>query len=176
MSMPSNLLKLLNGLVIVLSIALCAMLLLVRLPGMELLGIGPNWLLIWVVSWSIKRTVWQGLLAGVTLGLIHDGMTAVYPSHILSLVLVGVLTASLRRQLYLQENLISVVLIVFFMVIVAETAIAIQYSLVYVRPLREIWQDYQRIAIASATLSSLWAPALYYPLNQWWTNLRKLEK
>jgi rod shape-determining protein MreD len=116
------------------------------------------------------------LLAGVTLGLIHDGMTAVYPSHILSLVLVGVLTASLRRQLYLQENLISVVLIVFFMVIVAETAIAIQYSLMYLRPLKEIWQDYLRIAIASATLSSLWAPALYYPLNQWWAKLRKLEK
>jgi rod shape-determining protein MreD len=147
-----------------------------RLPGMELLEISPNWLLIWVVTWSVKRTVWQGLLAGVVLGLIHDGMTTAYPSHVFSLVLVGVFTACLQKQKYLREDFISVALIVFFMVIVAEGAIAIQYSLEKIRPLSEILLSYQRIAIISALITSLWAPAVYYPLVRWWDNLRRLAK
>jgi hypothetical protein len=35
--------------------------------------------------------------------------------------------------------------------------------------LPDIWMQHQRIALSSAILSSLWAPALYYPLNRWWT-------
>jgi cell shape-determining protein MreD len=31
------------------SVMLCILILPTRLPGMELLGIGPNWLLIWLV-------------------------------------------------------------------------------------------------------------------------------
>ena len=80
---------------------------------MELLGVGPHWLLIWVVAWSVKRTMWQGALAGLVLGLLQDAMTAPHPTHTLSLIVVGVLTARLQKQRYLQEDIISVALIVF---------------------------------------------------------------
>ena len=39
----------LNWCVTVGSVLLCTLILLTRFPGMELLGVGPNWLLIWVV-------------------------------------------------------------------------------------------------------------------------------
>jgi rod shape-determining protein MreD len=171
--------QILNGLIICASALLCACLTFVRLPGMELLGIAPNWLLIWTVSWSLKRSVFQGILAGLALGMIQDGMTsapASGPSHVLSLVLVGFLTAKLQKQRYLKEDFISVALIVFVMSIVAEAAIAVQHILHHIRAPEEIWLDYQRISLSSAILSSLWAPVLYYPLNRWWEKLKALER
>lgn len=147
-----------------------------RLPGMELLGISPNWLLIWVVAWSVKRTVWHGAVAGVALGYIYDGLSTASPSHIFSLFSVGVLTASLQKQKYIGEDFISVALIVFFMTIVAETTFAVQYLWLKIAPLSQIWQQYQRIAIASAIINSLWSPAFYYPCDRWWSRVRYLEK
>lgn len=147
-----------------------------RLPGMELLGISPNWLLIWVVAWSVKRTVWHGAVAGVALGYIYDGLSTASPSHIFSLFSVGVLTASLQKQKYIGEDFISVALIVFFMTIVAETTFAIQYLWLKIVPLSQIWQQYQRITIASAIINSLWSPAFYYPCDRWWSRVRHLEK
>ena len=157
-----------NGLVIGGSIAVCLLLSPTRLPGTELLGIGTNWVLIWVVVWSINRTVFQGIMAGLVLGLIQDGLTGAYPSHVFGLVLVGFLTARLQKQRYIQEDFISVALIVFVMAILAETVTAIQYFVVKMRPLEEINRDYQQLVLSSAILSSLWAPVLYYPLNYWW--------
>ena len=69
----------------------------------------------------------------------------------------------------------SVALIVFGMAVLTETVLALQISLdrlvteesLY-PPLGEIWLYHQRVALSSAILSSLWAPALYYPLNRWW--------
>ncbi len=159
--------KWLNGLITTGSVVLCLLLTPTRLPGVELLGVGPNWPLIWVVAWSLKRTLWDGILAGLALGLIQDGMIGSYPIHMIALVLVGFLSARLQKPRYIQEDFISVALVVFGMVIVAETIIAISYSLGG-RPLTEIWQQYQRLVLASAILSSLWAPVLYYPLNRWW--------
>lgn len=153
------------------SVLLCLLILPTRLPGMELAGIGPNWLLIWVVAWSVKRTIFQGALAGLTLGLIQDGMTADYPSHVLSLVVVGVLTARLRKERYIQEDFISVALIAFGMAVIAETVTAIQYSFLGDRSLVEIWTYHQLIALSSAILSSLWAPVIYFPLNRWWQQM-----
>ena len=83
--------------VTVASVLVCLMLLPSRIPGMELLGVGPHWLLIWVVAWSVKRTMWQGALAGLVLGLLQDAMTAPHPTHTLSLIVVGVLTARLQK-------------------------------------------------------------------------------
>jgi len=105
------------------------MLMLTDLPGMELVGIGPNWLLIWVVAWSVKRTAWQGVLAGVGLGWVQDGMTVVQPSHVFSLALVGLLTASLQKQRYIQEDFISVAMIVFAMTVIGEIVRALQFCL-----------------------------------------------
>lgn len=147
----------------------------VRLPGMDLLGLGPNWLLIWVVAWSVKRTPLQGAIAGLALGLIQDGMTNPYPSHAIALACVGTISARIKKQRYIQEDFISVALIVFGMAVVAETVMAIQFGILRDRQLAEIWTDYQRIALASAILSSLWAPVVYYPLNLWWKRINLQE-
>lgn len=166
------------------SVLLCLFILPVRLPGMQLLGVSPNWLLIWVVAWSVKRSPWQGAVAGLVLGLIQDGMTAPHPTHALSLAIVGFLTARLQKQRYVQEDFISVALIVFGMAVIAETVTALQFSLsgfggnsaLASRNLSEIWTYHQRIALSSAILSSLWAPAVYYPLNRWWEQMNIQEQ
>lgn len=157
------------------SVIICSMILLLRLPGMELLGIGPNWLLIWIVAWSLQRSIIEGGVAGLTLGLIQDGMTGFNPSHVIPLVFVGILTARLQKQRYIQEDFISVALIVFFMAIVAETIMAIQFGIVGDRPLVEIWTHYQRVALSSAIISSLWAPVVYFPLKHLWKLAESLD-
>ncbi|HEY9895733.1 MAG TPA: rod shape-determining protein MreD [Candidatus Sericytochromatia bacterium] len=165
-----------NATVTIGSLLLCLLLLPTRLPGMELAGIGPNWLLIWVVAWSVNRTMFQGALAGLVLGLIQDGMTAPTPTHTLSLMAVGVLTARLRKGRYIQEDFISVALIAFGTAVIAETVMAIQYSFQAERSLVEIWNYHQLIALSSAILSSLWAPVVYFPLNRWWQWVENLEQ
>ena len=166
----------LDRLIIVGSVLACCLLLMVRFPGTSLLGIGPNWLLIWMVVWSVKRNTYEIVVAAIALGLIQDGMSSPYPSHVLSLVVVGMLTAKVNKQKYFREDFISIALVVFAMAIVAETIIAIQYSLQVLRPLSEIWMQYQRTAVSSAIISSLWTPIAYLPLNWWWKKLRQLEE
>lgn len=168
--------QMLNWAVTVASVLCCLLILPTRLPGMELLGIAPNWLLIWVVAWSLKRTAFQGALAGLALGLIQDGLTAPEPTHVLSLALVGILTGQIQKQRYIQEDFISVALIVFGMAVVGETVTALQYSFIGDRNLAEIWADHQRIALSSAILSSLWAPVVYFPLNRWWESMNFVEQ
>jgi rod shape-determining protein MreD len=165
-----------NWLVIGTSATLCLLMLPTRLPGMELLGIGPHWLLIWVVAWSVKRNAWQGAIAGITLGLIQDGLTAADPSHVFSLALVGILTARMQKARYIQEDFISISLIVFGMVIVSETVNALQYGFLGFGNLADIWNEHQRIALSSAILSSLWAPVICYPLTLWWDQLKRLDQ
>jgi rod shape-determining protein MreD len=138
---------------------------------MELLGVGPNWFLIGVVIWSLKHKVLSSIIAGLTMGLLQDSMSSRYPSHVVVLVLVGFITARLQR--HIKEDLITIVLLVFILTLVAEATIALQYALMELRPIEEIWLDYQRIALSSAMLSSLWTPAFYYPLNAWWEKLQQ---
>lgn len=168
--------QIINWVVTIGSVILCLMVLPTRLPGMELLGIAPNWLLIWVVAWSLKRNALQGALAGLALGLIQDGMTSPHPTHVLSLAFVGILTGRIQKQRYIQEDFISVALIVFGMAVVGETVTAMQYSILGDRSLTEIWADHQRIALSSAILSSLWAPVVYYPLSRWWEQINLIEQ
>jgi rod shape-determining protein MreD len=175
--------RVINWGVTALSVLVCILLLPTRFPGMELLGVGPNWLLIWVVAWSVKRPAWQGAIAGLVLGSIQDGMTAASPSHVLSLVIVGVLTARIQKQRFLQEDFISIALIVFGMAVLAETITALQFSVqawlsdraAAPAALSRIWYYHQRIALSSAILSSLWSPVIYYPLNRWWERTRAVE-
>ena len=171
---------LLNWTVVVGSLGLCLLILTVRLPGLELLGIAPNWLLIWVVCWSVKRSMVQSLLAGVTLGWLQDGMTNPVPTHALSLAVVGILTARLHKTRYLQEDFISIALIIFGMTILAETIMGWQFAFPelnqniaifldkFVLTLAHQWTYHQQRALASAIVSSLWGPVVYYPLNRWW--------
>jgi len=147
-----------------------------RLPGMNILGVGPNWLLIWIVAWSISRSAFESAIAGIVLGLLQDSLTASFPTHALGLAIAGVLTARLQQRRFIREDLISIALIIFGFAIVTETAVAMQLTLQKIfdsdnalyAHLGSIWQHYQRVALSSAILSSLWAPALYYPLKRWW--------
>ncbi|MGB3612588.1 MAG: rod shape-determining protein MreD, partial [Elainellaceae cyanobacterium] len=123
--------RLLDWVVIVGSVSICALVLPIRFTGIELLGTGPNWLLIWVVAWSLKRSPLQGGLAGLCLGFVQDGMSMAQPTHALGLALAGMLTARLQKQRYIQEDFISVAMIVFAMAIIVETTTAIQFSVEY---------------------------------------------
>lgn len=171
-----------NWIVIVLSVLLCLLILPTRLPGMDILGVGPNWLLIWVVAWSISRTPFEGAVAGVVLGFLQDGLTAPFPTHALGLAIAGYITARLSQRRFLQEDLISVALVVFGLAIVTETAMAAQLTVRHMfgdeslyADLGSIWRYHQRVSLSSAILSSLWAPVLYYPLKQWWGRIRISE-
>jgi rod shape-determining protein MreD len=167
----------------VLSLLICLLLSLTRWPGMEIAGIGPNWLLIWVVAWSLTRSPKEGALAGLLLGMLQDGMTAQNPTHMVSLAIVGWLTAKLQKQRFLNEDFISAALVVFGMSVLAQTVMAVQFSLLELqRPLiheapawaqygpaiARIWQSHQSVALSTAILSSLWAPILYLPLTRLW--------
>lgn len=167
-------LRALNGGIICGSVFLCTLALPLRLPGMELAGIGPHWLLIWVVTWSVKRSALSGAIAGVCLGLIQDGLTVPQPTHVIGLALAGLITGRLNKQRYIAEDFISVALIVFAMAALVATVMAIQFSLSGDRPLLEIWNHHQRIALSSAILSSLWTPVVYLPLNHWWQRFKAL--
>ncbi len=169
---PKVLINLIDWLIIVLSALLCLLLSPTRMPGMVLLGISPNWLLIWLVTWSVKRSIFQATIAGITLGLIQDGISSFNPTHVVSLVVVGVISSRIQKHRYLQEDFISIAIIVFFMVMISETITAFQYIIQGFRPIESIWDDFQRISLTSAILSSLWAPVIYYPLNLWWENLK----
>jgi rod shape-determining protein MreD len=170
----------LNSIVNVGSVLFCALMLPTRWPGMELLGIAPNWLMMWVVAWSVKRSVWQGAVAGVTLGAIQDSMSGSHvPSHIFGLLTVGVVTALLQKQRYIQEELASIALIAFFMSFLSEAVTVVHYLLqakaVVFDPNNPLWLRYQQVGIATAVLSSLWMPVLYYPLNWWWEKVEEAE-
>jgi rod shape-determining protein MreD len=174
-------LVLINALVIGLSVLICALLMPTRWPGMELINIAPNWLMMWVVAWSVKRSIWDGMIAGVALGAIQDGLSGSYsPSHVFSLLVVGVLTALLHKQRYIQEEVVSIAIITFFMTGIAEAVTAWQYLLQTHTNFADIasspiWLRYQQVALASAILSSLWMPVLYYPLNCWWEKVESVE-
>jgi len=175
-TLSPSLRRVLDWMVTVTSVVICALVLPIRFAGIELLGTGPNWFLIWVVAWSLKRSPLQGALAGLCLGFIQDGMSMAQPTHALGLALAGVLTARLQKQRYIQEDFISVAMIVFAMAVIVETTMAIQFSIQYLLDavpksyplLTRTWLYHQQIALSSAILSSLWAPAIYYPLNRWW--------
>jgi len=167
--------------VVIGSALLCALMLPTRLPGMELLGVGPSWLLIWLVAWSVQRSGVEGAIAGFILGLIHDGLTGYFPTHTLGLTLVGFLTARIQKQRFIQEDFVSVAIIVFGMTVLSQTAMALQISAHRLLipnslypSLPEIWLQHQRIALSSAILSSLWATAVYYPLSRWWAHYEQI--
>ncbi len=171
-----NLRQFVDWAIISVSVLLCLFLLPTRFPGMELLGIGANWLLIWVVAWSVKRSAFQGAFAGIVLGLLQDGMTSPQPTHALSLGLVGFLIGLFQKQRFIQEDFISIALIVFAMAILSDTIFALQIIVTGIASSDVIWAYYKKVTLASAILSSLWAPVVYYPLNLWWQQLKLAEQ
>lgn len=163
-----------NILLILGSVLFCALLQPQRIPGMVLLETAPNWLLIWVVTWSVKRSPLEGLLAGIALGLIQDGLSATQPTHAISLGIAGFLTSGIDRQRIIAEDFVSALLLVFVMAMMVETIFAGQLALGGAWAPSELWPHLQRVALSSAVISSLWAPLVYVPLNYWWDRLNRL--
>ena len=171
-----DILKILNIVFIVFSLIICTILMLSPIPGMELLGISPNWLLIWLIAWSLNKSVWQSAIAGVVIGWIYDGIILATPSHVIAFIIVGVCTASLQKQKYTGEDFISVAFIVFFMTIISETIFAIQYLRMHWLSISEVLAKYQQITIISAIMTSLWSPVFYYPFNFWQRRIKQWQR
>jgi rod shape-determining protein MreD len=174
----------LNLIAIVISGGLCLLLSPSRLPGMEILGIGPSWLVMWTIVWSLRRSMWQAATAGIVLGLIQDRMTlpdadplGTLPSHVLSLTAVGVLTVWLEKRRYINDAMISSSIAAFILTIVSEAIIGSQYLLysagngsqgINLDSLSYLWIDRSSVILIAAVLSALWMPLLYLPLHMWW--------
>jgi rod shape-determining protein MreD len=172
--------------IIVSSVSICLLLLSTRFPGMEILGVGPSWLVMWTIAWSLGRSIWHAATAGIVLGLIQDGMTlpatatlGTLPTHVLSLATVGVLAFWLHKRRYLDDTIVSVSITAFLLTIVSELITGFQYLLevaieqspvASADSLSYLWTQAPVILIA-AVLSGLWMPILYYPLQLWWQKM-----
>ncbi|WP_373546165.1 rod shape-determining protein MreD [Chamaesiphon sp.] len=169
------------------SVGLCLILSPTRWPGMEILGVGPSWLVMWTIAWSLQRSLWHAATAGVVLGLIQDAMTfpaattlGTMPTHVLSLTTVGVLTFWLYKRRYLDDTILSVSIGTFLLTLVSETITGLQYFIeVAIEQSLEtsidsfgyIWANQSSVILISAILSGLWMPILYYPLHLWWQRI-----
>jgi rod shape-determining protein MreD len=174
----------LNLAIVVGSASLCLLLLSTRFPGMEILGVGPSWLVMWTIAWSLHRSLWHATAAGVVLGLIQDGMTfpttttlGTIPTHVLSLTTVGVLTFWLHKHRYLDDTILSVSIGTFMLTLVSELVTGLQYLLQIATTqsvaaifdsFGYLWSDRSQVIPIAAILSGLWMPIIYYPLNLWW--------
>jgi rod shape-determining protein MreD len=174
----------LNGLAIGGSAGICLLLLPTRFPGMEILGVGPSWLVMWTIAWSLRRSIWHAATAGVVLGLIQDAMTlpsiatlGTLPSHVLSLTTVGVLTFVLCKRRYLTDEIIPVTIGTFALTIVSELVTGSQYLVQTATSqsldasfdsFSHLWTNQSPVMLITAVLSSLWMPILYFPLHLWW--------
>ncbi len=166
----------LNSWIIVGSVLLCALLQPNRLPGATLLDTGPNWFLIWTVTWSVKRSPFQSIVAGVALGWLQDGLTSPHPTHALGLGLAGFLTSRLDKERFIEEDFISAALLVFVMALSVEAVLGLQLSVRGEWMPSEIWLRLQQVSLSSAIISSLWTPIFYVPLNRWWDRLHELSQ
>ena len=171
-----DLLRVLDVVVVFCSLILCIALMLFRISGIELLKTSPNWLLVWLVAWSLNKSVWQGATAGLLIGWIYDAVTLSTPSHSVAFVVIGALTARLHKQKYTGEDFISVAFIVFFMTIFSETIFAFQYMRMHWLTISEVLPKYQQTAIISAIVNSLWSPVFYYPFNLWQQKIKHWQR
>jgi rod shape-determining protein MreD len=184
-----------NGLhisIVIVTAGLCLLLLPTRLPGMEILGTGPSWLVMWTIAWSLRRSIWHAATAGIVLGLIQDGMTfpasatlGTIPTHVLSLTAVGVLTFLLHKRRYLDDTILSVSIAAFMLTIVSELVSGLQYLLetaiqqspeASIDSLNYLWTNQSPVILIAAILSGLWMPILYYPLDFWWKKMLAVTK
>jgi rod shape-determining protein MreD len=158
-----------------------------RFPGMEILGVGPSWLVMWTITWSLHRSLWHAATAGIVLGLIQDGMTftttaplGTVPTHVLSLTSVGVLAFFLHKRRYLDDTVFSASVAAFLLTIVSEFITGLQYLLkmaidlspeASIDSLNYLWTNQVPLVLIGAVLSGLWMPILYYPLQLWWQKI-----
>jgi rod shape-determining protein MreD len=177
----------LNVLAIFGSVSLCLMLSPTRFPGMEILGVGPNWLVMWTIAWSLHRSLWHAATAGIVLGLIQDAMTfpaattlGSIPTHVLSLTTVAVLTFWLHKHRYLDDTILPVAIMTALLTFLAEFMLGAQYLLqtalgqsieASLDSLNYLATNQSSTILISAVLSGLWMPIVYYPLHLWWQKI-----
>jgi rod shape-determining protein MreD len=177
----------LNTLAIVGSVSLCLLLSPTRFPGMEIVGVGPNWLVMWTIAWSLHRSLWHAATAGIVLGLMQDAMTfpvatalGSLPTHVLSLTAVAVLTYWLHRHRYVDDAILPVAIVTAVLTFMAEFVLGAQYLLqtalshsieVSLDSLNHIATNQSSVMLVSAALSGLWMPIVYYPLHLWWQKI-----
>lgn len=182
----------LNLSILIGSVGLCLLLLPTRLPGMEIIGVGPSWLVMWTIAWSLNRSIWHAATAGIVLGLIQDAMTfpttvtlGTVPTHVLSLTTVGVLTVWLYKRRYLSDTILSVSIGTFLLTIVSESISGLQYLLQITieqslaasfDSFSYLWTNQSPVILVAAILSGLWMPILYYPLHLWWQKIIGVNK
>jgi rod shape-determining protein MreD len=173
--------------IVVGSASLCLLLLPTRLSGMEILGVGPSWLVMWTIVWSLHRSIWHAATAGIVLGLIQDAMTfphpatlGTVPTHVLSLTTVGVLTFWLHKRRYLDDTILLVSIAAFLLTIVSEVITGLQYlaqvaiersPAASIDSFIHLSSDRSPVIAIAAILSGLWMPILYYPLQLWWQKM-----
>jgi rod shape-determining protein MreD len=186
-NLPPLLRNVLNLLILIGSVGLCLLLLPTRLPGMEIIGVGPSWLVMWTIAWSLRRSIWHATTAGIVLGLIQDAMTfpttttlGTMPTHVLSLTTVGVLTFWLHKRRYLSDTILSVTIATFFLTIVSELISGLQYLFqitieqspaASIDSFSYLWTNQSPVILIAAILSGLWMPILYCPLYLWWQKM-----
>jgi rod shape-determining protein MreD len=177
----------LNVLAIGGSLGLCLMLSPTRFPGMEILGVGPNWLVMWTIAWSIRRSLWHATAAGIAIGLIQDAMTfpaattlGSIPTHVLSLTAVAVLTFWLHKHRYVDDGILPVAMMTALLTFLAEALLGAQYLLqttlghsleVSLDSFNHLTTNQSSVMAISAVLSGLWMPIIYYPLHLWWQKI-----
>jgi rod shape-determining protein MreD len=169
------------------SASLCLLLLPTRVPGMEILGVGPSWLVMWAIVWSLRGSLWHATGAGVVLGLIQDGMTflpsvsvGTTPTHVVSLTTVSVLAFVLYKRRYVDDTIVSVSIATFLLTIISESITGLQYlaeissrqsPAFSLESSSYLWHDRLLVIPIAALLSSLWMPVLYYPLSLCWQKM-----
>lgn len=103
------------------------LLMLFRLPGLELAGVAPHWVLLWLITWAPGHAVWQGIIAVITLGFLLDALSTPYPTHALGLAIAGwILTAGYRRRWFSLEP-IALISLCFGLAILLEATTALQF-------------------------------------------------
>jgi rod shape-determining protein MreD len=169
---PQLALKRYNSIVIVGSVVLCTILGLTRLPGMELMGIGPNWFVIWLSIWCLDRTLIQAILAGFCLGWIQDSLSAPWPSHTIGMVIVSMGFHFCFTHRFWKSDVLFLPLLVMGGVVINDGILSILFSLQDGQPILQVWQQRPQLFWISPLLSAIWTPAFFWPLRQWWAGFK----
>lgn len=103
------------------------LLMLVRFPGLELAGVAPHWVLLWLIAWAPGRAVWQGIVAGISLGFLMDALSSPYPSHALGLAIVGGLLTYGYRRRWFSLNPLVLMSLCFGLALLLEMVTALQF-------------------------------------------------
>lgn len=168
-------LRLYNPLVIIGSVSICALLSLTRWPGTELSGFGPNWFVIWLAVWCIDRTWLQAILAGLCLGWLQDSLSADWPSHAISMMIIALGLQYCFANRIWKSDLLIAPLLVLVSVAINDGIFSLFLSLGQGLSPIHTWQQQPSLFWISPVLSALWTPAFFWPLRQWWAYLRKLQ-